>query len=214
MKILCLIFLASRIFLLSFIISGLIAPKPLEAKMTDPIKKIYLTSIVTVELDLKKLIPPIKNAYNCEVEIISGLQEVEFAYNKKRKQYYAPQILQELEKILPSEERDTRLPARQVRLVGIIDQDLYDQGLNFIFGEAKGNVTIVSLWRFKPCTQIDTKEEEKTLLDRTTKTVIHELGHTLGLGHCPNRKCVMFFSNWLGDTDCKEKTFCEKCKPR
>lgn len=26
--------------------------------------------------------------------------------------------------------------------------------------------------------------------------------------------CPEFFSNWLGDTDYKEKTFCEKCKPR
>lgn len=191
--------------------------------MTTKIEKIYLTAIGEpytvlvhgdVALDLKKLISPIKNAYNCEVEIIPGFQEVEFAYNKKRKQYFAPQILDELEKLLPAKEKNTRLPARQIRLVGIIDQDLYDEGLNFIFGEAKGNVTIVSLWRFKPCTQINTQEEEKILLDRTVKTIIHELGHTLGLGHCSNRKCVMFFSNWLGDTDYKEKTFCNNCQKK
>ncbi len=195
-KIFWFILFINNIFLLS-----------VEAKMINRLEKIYLTAVGDIALDLRKLIPSIKNAYHCEVEIIPGFREVEIAYNKKRKQYYAPQILQELEKLVPSKEQNTRL-------VGIVDQDLYDEGLNFIFGEARGNTTIVSLWRFKPCTEIDTQEEEKILLDRTIKTVIHELGHTLGLGHCNNRKCVMFFSNWLGDTDYKEKTFCEKCQKK
>jgi len=237
MKIFWLIFLVGRISFLSFTVN------PLEAKMVNLIEKIYLTPIGEprpctqergeIELDLKKLIPSLKDAYHCEVEIIPGfsdlshkdilprkdfhlrgLRDVEFAYNKKRKQYSAPLILQELEKLFSNQLTNKQTNQRTCRLVGIIDQDLYDEGLNFIFGEAIGQVTIVSLWRFKPCTKITTEVEEKILLDRTIKTVIHELGHTLGLGHCTNRKCVMFFSNWLGDTDYKEKTFCEKCQKK
>lgn len=40
------------------------------------------------------------------------------------------------------------------------------------------------------------------------ETVIHELGHTLGLVHCDNPKCIMATHNDAEDTG----QFCEKCK--
>jgi archaemetzincin len=50
--------------------------------------------------------------------------------------------------------------------------------------------------------------------DRAVKEIVHELGHTFGLGHCPNSKCVMHFSNSLADTDLKEAYFCNMCRPK
>jgi len=43
------------------------------------------------------------------------------------------------------------------------------------------------------------------------KEAVHEVGHTLGLAHCTNSSCVMFFSNSILDTDRKKSAFCEKC---
>jgi archaemetzincin len=34
------------------------------------------------------------------------------------------------------------------------------------------------------------------------------LGHTYGLQHCSDPKCVMYFSNTLGETDRKRDKFC------
>ena len=48
--------------------------------------------------------------------------------------------------------------------------------------------------------------------DRIAKETIHELGHYFGLFHCNNKRCVMYFSNSLYDTDFKNRTFCKKCK--
>ena len=31
--------------------------------------------------------------------------------------------------------------------------------------------------------------------DRIAKEAIHELGHSFGLFHCNNKRCVMYFSN-------------------
>ena len=43
---------------------------------------------------------------------------------------------------------------------------------------------------------------------------VHELGHALGLPHCEYPGCVMYFSNWIGDTDRKGPKFCYRCGKR
>ena len=40
------------------------------------------------------------------------------------------------------------------------------------------------------------------------KTIIHEVGHTYGLGHCSNLTCVMGIYNDSYDTG----KFCENCR--
>jgi archaemetzincin len=41
---------------------------------------------------------------------------------------------------------------------------------------------------------------------------VHELGHTYGLRHCRDPRCVMHFSNSLHDTDVKGAGFCPRCR--
>jgi predicted Zn-dependent protease len=47
---------------------------------------------------------------------------------------------------------------------------------------------------------------------RAVKEAIHETGHTCGLGHCTDPRCIMHFSNSLRDTDVKEPGFCIACR--
>jgi archaemetzincin len=49
---------------------------------------------------------------------------------------------------------------------------------------------------------------------RALTEAVHELGHTCSLPHCENRRCVMFFSNTLQDTDRKHSTFCRQCQEK
>jgi archaemetzincin len=56
-------------------------------------------------------------------------------------------------------------------------------------------------------------EDEALYHERAVKEAVHEMGHTYGLGHCRNRRCVMAFSNSLLDTDAKSRHFCARCHP-
>jgi len=142
--------------------------------------------------------------FHCPVEIEAGFSDLAQAYNPERKQYFSSKLLAFLGKSEGEE-----------RVVGIADVDLYVPRLNYVFGEADtvSGTAIVSLCRIRQG-YYGLAPDEALFLERITKEIVHELGHTFALGHCPNNKCVMHFSNSLADTDLKEAHFCNKCRPR
>lgn len=99
-----------------------------------------------------------------------------------------------------------RRPGR--RVLAVTDLDLFADGLNFVFGMAQspGKAAVVSLHRLR------WGADEATFRIRAVKESVHELGHTLGLGHCRNPGCVMHFSNSLADTDRKGPMMCAACR--
>jgi len=101
------------------------------------------------------------------------------------------------------------------KILGIIDQDLYTQGLNFIFGQAEspGRCALISLTRLRQ-EFYGLSKDEMIFFNRIMKEAIHELGHTYGLKHCLNKNCVMFFSNSIIDTDKKSSSFCKMCQEK
>jgi len=153
---------------------------------------------------MEKLKDRVGGIFCCPVEIKSGLSDLAQAYNPERKQYFSSKLLASIKK----SERDARA-------VGIADVDLYVPRLNFVFGEADvgSGTAIVSLCRLRQ-EYYGLTPDEALFLERATKEIVHELGHTFSLGHCPHNKCVMHFSNSLADTDLKEAHFCNKCRPR
>jgi archaemetzincin len=142
--------------------------------------------------------------FQCPAEIKAGFSDLTQAYNPERKQYFSSKLLALLGKA-----------GREERVIGIADVDLYVPRLNFVFGEADiaSRTAIVSLCRLRQ-EYYGLAPDEALFLERATKEIVHELGHTFGLGHCPNNKCVMHFSNSLADTDLKEAHLCNKCQPK
>ena len=103
-------------------------------------------------------------------------------------------------------------------IVGITHQPLFtikenkplpyfDQHI-FGLGYQPGNASVVSDFKFAIA--------ETTVYNRRLKNVIlHEMGHNLGLQHCPNNKCIMSKNN--GDImtlDNSENDYCNACRQK
>ncbi|MCW1301275.1 MAG: archaemetzincin family Zn-dependent metalloprotease [Candidatus Nanoarchaeia archaeon] len=152
-----------------------------------------------VLLELKGLIQDV--GIECEISEKS-LKLPKEAYNRVRKQFNSSKLLSLLQSIFPRE-------SGEEKIVGIVEEDIYAEGLNFVFGEAElsGKFAIVSLARLQDV-------NKNLFLERALKEIIHEVGYTLGLEHCKNPLCVMHFSNCLADTDRKNYRFCKSCSSR
>lgn len=92
-------------------------------------------------------------------------------------------------------------------------EDLYVPDLNFVFGLAstKDGVAVVSVHRLSE-SFYGRRPDHRLFLERTVVEAAHELGHLLGLGHCDDPRCVMFFSNSIVDTDTKGHLMCARCR--
>ncbi len=97
------------------------------------------------------------------------------------------------------------------RILVLLDRDGFVEGLNFVFGIAKsGWGGIVFLERLRP--EFYGRPPSPRLFEsRVTKVSLHELGHSFGLGHCTNNRCVMWFDNTVYEVDAKTSRFCAWC---
>jgi archaemetzincin len=117
---------------------------------------------------------------------------------KRNNQLNAEDFIPTIRKVVESENKDYGL--------GITNEDLYVEELNFVFGIASGKACLISLSRLS-------SRNKELFLKRCVKEAIHELGHIIfKLEHCSDPRCVMVFSNSIWDVDKKSEDFCEKCK--
>lgn len=103
----------------------------------------------------------------------------------------------------------TRVPPVSRKLLALTDVDLFIPVLTFVYGEAvlNGPVAVVSTARLADAAP-------GMLPSRLLKTCVHELGHTFGLVHCDEARCVMRRSTNVAGVDVKSAGFCRDCRVR
>lgn len=152
---------------------------------------------------LKNLAKVLYERFKIKFCVKEPLELPKDAFNPERGQYDTDKIFKILKR------------CEGKKVLGVIDKDLYAQGLNFIFGQAElpGRCALVSLTRLRQ-EFYGLPRDEMIFFDRIIKEVVHELGHTYGIKHCLNKNCVMFFSNSIIDTDKKSSFFCKMCQEK
>ena len=152
---------------------------------------------------LEQLAAQLAKTFRTPCQIRPDPFDLAFALDTSRGQYHSTAILQQMD-------RGTQ-PG--VRVLGVTTCDLYVPVLTFVFGEAQldGSCAVVSTARLLE-EFYGLPARPDLLLERLIKEAAHELGHTYGLRHCPDWRCVMASSHAVERLDVKTAEFCPDCR--
>jgi archaemetzincin len=142
--------------------------------------------------------------YGFQVQILNRKRLPRFAYYKPRRRYRAEKLLSYLNKIAP---KDT------FRIMGLTATDISttkgkykDWGIMGL-ADLSGRHAVISMYRCR----LGSKNR-KHAIHRLAKVAVHEIGHTLGLEHCPTKGCLMEDANGTNKTCDREYLLCSRCR--
>ena len=126
-----------------------------------------------------------------------SLDKPQYAFNKDRGQYHATSILRRL----------SSMRSPPVPVVGIVDVDLFLPDAPYVIGDADrdAGAAIFSLARLSHA-------DPDKVRRRVQVETVHGAGHLLGLSHCSDFRCAMFFSRDAADADRKGPGLCASCR--
>jgi archaemetzincin len=146
----------------------------------------------------------LRSVYDVDVTVHDEQSIPEGAFDRSRNQYRAEEFIELASRVGGGEKN-----------IGVTAQDLYYRRRNYVFGLAylNGNGSVISTYRLQTSSDggITSKPAREVFADRVRKEVVHEIGHTFGLEHCDNNKCVMSFSPTVREVDVKEENLCGTC---
>lgn len=152
----------------------------------------------------KQVTAALRAFYPLDVRILACQDLPKEAYYPSRNRYRAEKLLVYLNR---------RMPKDGWRILGLTDVDIsttkgkvVDWGVMGL-GELPGTATVISTFRCRKKARNATHA-----IERLSKVAVHEIGHTLGLDHCPTRGCLMEDAMGKVVTTDRERDFCPRCR--
>lgn len=155
----------------------------------QPLGNIDTATVHFVAEGLSKIVPVL--------EIKNSIPLPQQAFYKSRNRYRADSIIQYLASITSGNDITLGLTIQDISTTKGNVKDWGVMGL----GCCPGKACVASSFRLG-------KDSKKSQL---FKVSIHELGHTMGLPHCPEKTCYMRDAEG-GNPTGEEHEFCNKCK--
>lgn len=133
-------------------------------------------------------------------EIAGERLPAEAAYDRTRAQFDAVRLLAAVPQAEPG--------WLHLAVTGL---DLFLPALTYVFGvsELGRGRSVVSVFRLQP--DLDGSDADRLLHRRLVVEAVHELGHSMGLVHCPVSDCAMRRSAWVEAVDLKRPAYCSAC---
>jgi archaemetzincin len=174
----------------------------------EPSKGIYLLplggGVPSVDIELVRV--ALGAVYSEDVRTLARTELPRSAFYAQRSRYRAEKLLDFLRPLLP---------AGGLRIAGITAADISttkgavaDWG---ILGLASIDGTVCVFSTFRCRRRLRGAEQARV---RFAKTAVHEIGHTFGLDHCPNRGCIMEDGGGSVLTTDRERDLCPTCRGR
>ena len=195
-------------FLLTVLLVGLASDAANAAASTPPTgRALYVQPLGNCSdqtQGVADVVTALRAFYPIEVRVLDCQALPQAAYYPPRKRYRAERLLVYL---------NQRMPKDGWRILGLTAFDISTTKDNYPdwgvmgLGELPGTATVISSFR---CRKKARNEAHAVL--RLAKVAVHEIGHTLGLPHCPTRGCLMEDAMGKVTTTDRELDFCPRCR--
>ncbi|MDN3691842.1 Zn-dependent protease [Chryseobacterium tructae] len=163
--------------------------KPAITILVQPFRDIQPEKVETVAEGIKKIYPNIK--------VLEPIDFPENAYYKERNRYRADSIIKFLNTRTKEGFVTIGLTSKDISVTKGKIKDFGVMGLGYRPGKA--------------CVASNFRLSKENSDEQFYKIAIHELGHTQGLPHCPEKMCFMRDAEGKNPTN-EETDFCKKCK--
>jgi archaemetzincin len=182
--------------------------KPQEAPETTPLLQVYLQPLgdQLPSEDVTYIRRALDVFYPLSAKELGPKPLPTKAYSPPRQRYRAEKLLDFLKSEAPE---DSHV------IIGLTDVDIsttkgkYEDWGILGLASIAGGECVISRFRAKREARDDLHTRQ-----RLAKTVVHEVGHTLGLLHCPNYGCLMEDGQGSVKTTDHEYDLCDECRAR